>query len=59
VTSPTLSEHGNVGISLFPSDVADKAVEYLIDAGDRAAAAFSNREALALWPGARPVLRRR
>src|SRR5262249_36408202 len=50
MTSPTLSEHGNALAYHFSrSDVADKAVKYLIDAGDRAAAAFSNREALALY----------
>jgi hypothetical protein len=48
MTSPTLSEHGNALAYHFSrSDVADKAVKYLIEAGDRAAAAFSNREALA------------
>jgi class 3 adenylate cyclase/tetratricopeptide (TPR) repeat protein/ABC-type phosphate transport system ATPase subunit len=50
MTSPTLSEHGNALAYHFSrSDVADKAVKYLIDAGDRAAAAFSNREALDLY----------
>jgi tetratricopeptide (TPR) repeat protein len=50
MTSPTLAEHGNALAYHFSrSNVADKAVKYLIDAGDRAAAAFSNREALALY----------
>ena len=49
-TTPTLAEHGNALAYHFSrSDVADKGVKYLTDAGDRAAAAFSNREALALY----------
>ena len=50
ITTPTLSEHGNALAYHFSrGDVADKAVKYLIEAGDRAAAAFSNREALDLY----------
>jgi len=50
MTPPTLSEHCSALAYHFSrGDVADKAVKYLIEAGDRAAAAFSNREALALY----------
>ena len=50
MTSPTLTEHYSALAYHFSrSDTADKAVKYLIEAGDRAAAAFSNREALALY----------
>lgn len=47
---PALSEHGNALAYHFSrGDVAGKAVKYLIESGDRAAAAFSNREALDLY----------
>ncbi len=50
MTTPTLSEHGSALAYHFSrGDVAGKAVKYLIEAGDRAAAAFSNREALDLY----------
>jgi class 3 adenylate cyclase/tetratricopeptide (TPR) repeat protein len=50
MASPAVSEHCNeLAYHFSRADVADKAVKYLIDAGDRAAAAFSNREALALY----------
>ena len=50
LTPPTLSEHGSALAYHFSrGDVAGKAVKYLIEAGDRAAAAFSNREALDLY----------
>ena len=50
MTPPTLSEHGSALAYHFSrGDVAGKAVKYLIEAGDRAAAAFSNREALDLY----------
>lgn len=50
MASPAASEHCNeLAYHFSRADVAGKAVKYLIDAGDRAAAAFSNREALALY----------
>ena len=50
MTPPTRSEHGSALAYHFArGEVAGKAVKYLIEAGDRAAAAFSNREALALY----------
>lgn len=60
MTSPALAEHCSALAYHFSrGEVADKAVKYLIEAGDRAAGAFSNREAVALYSQARELQRGR